>query len=100
MSISEPSIRILTLSPLAFSSFPRRGPFTSPETTCKTTGKPIQLAYAMSIALAPEDRLLVRFLQSVLTQAESRTAQKPPMGHGRFRRSKNVLLYVVTPAFC
>jgi hypothetical protein len=27
----------------------------SPETTCKTTGNPIQLAYAMSISLAPAE---------------------------------------------
>src|ERR1700733_8151523 len=53
MSISEPSIRIRTVSPLSFSNFPRSGTLMSPETTCKITGNPIQLAYAKSMSLAP-----------------------------------------------
>jgi NTE family protein len=39
-------------------------------------------------------------LQSVLTQAESLTAQKLKMVQRGYRRSKNVLLSLLTPAFC
>src|SRR5580704_13607052 len=48
----------------------------------------------------PQNHLLCCFVQSVLTQTESLTAQKPPMVQRGYQRSKNVLLYVVTPAFC
>src|SRR5579871_3989918 len=99
MSISEPSIRIRTESPLSFSNFPLRGTLISPETTCKTTGNPIQLAYAISMFQAPSGLLYCSLLRSVLTQTESLTAQKPKMVHRGYERGTNVLLSLLTAAF-